>query len=116
VRVGSPSLDGRRFRDVSEVRVGDVEAATLFEYHEHADGTISACYQGGAVRMGYLVGTRSDDQLTFRHVHLTVDGETAGGRCTSIIEQIQDGRLRLVETWRWESKPGEGTSVVEEIK
>jgi hypothetical protein len=113
--VGSPSLDGRRFRDVSEVRSGDVGAATVFEYHEDADARIWAHYAGGAVHRGYLVGARSGDELTFRYVHLTVNGETASGRCSSEVQQLHDGRLRLVETWEWESKPGKGTSVVEEF-
>jgi hypothetical protein len=26
-----------------------------------------------------------------------------------------DGRLRLHETWAWDSQPGSGTSVVEEV-
>jgi hypothetical protein len=43
------------------------------------------------------------------------DGTTATGRCESRIEALADGRLRLHETWAWESQEGAGTSVVEEI-
>jgi len=46
---------------------------------------------------------------------VTVAGETASGRCSSQIDQLPDGRLRLHETWTWESREGTGTSVVEEI-
>jgi hypothetical protein len=28
---------------------------------------------------------------------------------------LADGRLRLDEVWEWESKPGSGTSAIEEI-
>jgi hypothetical protein len=109
------SLDGRRFVDVTEDRAGDVGADTVFEYHEEPDGVVWARYAGGAVRLGHLVGTRSGDALDFRYAHVTVDGETAAGRCTSTIEALPDGRLRLHEAWAWESKGGSGTSVLESV-
>jgi hypothetical protein len=45
---------------------------------------------------------------------LLEDGRTATGRCESRIEELPDGRLRLHETWAWDSQDGSGTSVVEE--
>ncbi|MGE5762435.1 MAG: hypothetical protein ACM3ZF_00630 [Mycobacterium leprae] len=112
--MSTPSLDGRRFRDVSPARTGDVGADTVFEYHEEADGTVWARYAGGAVRLGFLVGRRSGDTLEFRYAHLTPAASTATGHCTSIIAPLADGRLRLVETWSWDSRSGSGTSVLEE--
>lgn len=109
------NVDGRRFRDVTPDHAGDVGDDTVFEYHEAGDGTIWASYAGGTVRLGYLVGTRSGEALSFRYVHVTTTGETASGRCDSRIERLDDGRLRLHESWNWESKPGSGTSIVEEI-
>ncbi|MEO6714247.1 MAG: hypothetical protein ABIM89_12565 [Mycobacteriales bacterium] len=106
------SLDGREFV-VVENAVGEVDAATVFSYQEK-DGVVSARYEGGAIRLGYLVGTRSGDNLDFRYVHLGATGETSSGRCLSRIEVLDDGRLRLHEDWSWESRDGSGTSVVEE--
>ena len=40
----------------------------------------------------------------------------ASGRCHSRIEVLDDGRLRMHETWEWTSQPGNGTSVIEEIR
>ena len=110
----TPSLDGRRFRSMAEVDGGDVGAETVFEYVEQ-DGVVHARYGGGAVRLGFLVGTRAGDTLRFRYAHVRPDGETATGRCESTIETLADGRLRLHETWAWESREGAGTSVVEEV-
>ena len=87
--------------------------ATLFEYHED-DSVIWARYEGGAVRLGFLVGTRDGDRLEFRYSQLNGNGETSNGRCSTRISVLQDGRLRLAEDWAWESKPGAGTSAVEE--
>ena len=109
------SLDGRRFRAVAEVAGGDVGPQTEFEYVEDDDGVIHARYAGGAIRLGFLVGTRAGDGLRFRYAQLLQDGRTAAGRCESRIEELPDGRLRLHETWAWDSQPGGGTSVVEEI-
>lgn len=107
------SLEGRRFRAVASSG-GDVDGATAFDYHQDGE-LIWATYAGGAVRRGYLVGTRSATELDFRYCHVTDDGQTAGGHCHSRIETLRDGRLRLHETWEWESRPGSGTSVVEEV-
>jgi hypothetical protein len=32
------------------------------------------------------------------------------------IDQMQDGRLRLIEEFQWLTRPGRGTNVFEEIK
>lgn len=110
----APSLDGRRFAAVANVG-GEVSADTVFEYRER-DGEVWATYDGGAVRRGYLVGTRSGDTLDIRYVQLNGDGETSSGHCSSTIQVLPDGRLRLDEQWRWESRAGGGTSLVEELE
>ena len=107
-------LDGRRFRSVADVAGGDVGPQTVFDYTE-VDGVVSARYEGGSIVLGFLVGTRAGLKLSFRYTQLRTDGTTATGRCESVIENLDDGRLRLHERWAWESQAGEGTSVVEEI-
>ncbi|NUT36523.1 MAG: hypothetical protein HOV79_26005 [Hamadaea sp.] len=109
----APSLDGRRFSAAANVG-GEVSTDTIFEYEER-DGEVFATYHGGAVRRGHLVGTREGDTLDIRYVQLNDKGETSSGHCVSAIVELPDGRLRLDETWTWESRPGGGTSVVEEL-
>ena len=108
------SLEGRRFAAVTDVVAGEVGTETVFTYHEH-DGAVWAEYAGGAIRRGHLVGTREGDRLDFRYVQLNSDGLTSSGHCVSEISVLADGRLRLHETWWWESRPGSGTSVVEGV-
>lgn len=110
----STSLNGRTFTGVTNSADGDVGQATVFTYQQEGYD-VWAHYSGGAVKRGYLVGTRTGSTLSFRYSHLGIDGQTSGGVCTSTIESLSDGRIRLHETWQWESRPGSGTSIVEEV-
>lgn len=109
------SLDGLVFAPVADQAPGQVGRETRFEYHER-DGRVWAEYSGGDVVTGYLVGTRAADTVDFRYVQLRTDGTTAAGHCVSVVTQLPDGRLRLEETWAWESQEGSGTSTVEQSR
>ncbi|GGO81865.1 hypothetical protein [Wenjunlia tyrosinilytica] len=108
------SLDGLLFAPAADPEGGEVGTSTRFAYHER-DGRIWAEYSGGAIERGHLVGTRDGDRLDFRYVQLRRDGGTSGGHCVSTVVTLPGGRLRLEETWEWESQEGSGTSVVEQI-
>jgi hypothetical protein len=110
----TPSLDGLVLAPVADQAPGQVGTRTRFSYHEK-DGGIWAEYAGGDVVRGHLVGTRTDDRLDFRYVQLTHDGSTSSGHCVSRVVALPDGRVRLEETWEWESREGSGTSVVEQL-
>ncbi|MEU6662957.1 hypothetical protein [Streptomyces sp. NPDC046821] len=108
------SLDGLVLSPVADQAPGQVGTRTRFTYHEE-DGRIWAEYAGGDVVRGHLVGTREGDRIDFRYVQLKTDGTTASGHCVSDVVELPDGRVRLDEKWEWESQPGSGTSVVEEL-
>jgi hypothetical protein len=82
---------------------GEASEATLFEYHEQ-DSLVWARYEGGAVRLGFLVGTRQGDRLDFRYSQLNEGGETSNGHCSTTVSTLPDGRLRLDEERTWESR------------
>jgi hypothetical protein len=107
-------IDGKTFTSVSNTSSGEVDESTRFSYRQ-TDDTVWADYSGGVIVRGYLVGTRTGDRLDFRYVHLNTSGETAGGRCTSRIVVLPDGRVRMHETWSWESRSGAGESLIEEL-
>ncbi|WP_432140022.1 MULTISPECIES: hypothetical protein [unclassified Streptomyces] len=108
------SLDGLVLAPVADQAPGQVGTSTRFTYHEK-DGEIWAEYAGGDVVRGHLVGTRQGDRLDFRYVQLRTDGTTSGGHCRSTVVELPDGRVRLEESWAWESQDGSGTSVVEQV-
>ncbi|WP_055491858.1 hypothetical protein [Streptomyces sp. TP-A0356] len=109
-----PSLDGLVLAPVADQAPGQVGTRTRFAYHEE-DGEIWAEYTGGDVVRGHLVGTREGDRLDFRYVQLKRDGTTSSGHCVSRVVELPDGRVRLEESWEWESQTGSGTSVVEQV-
>ncbi|MFJ3583973.1 hypothetical protein ACIPPS_17280 [Streptomyces sp. NPDC090127] len=108
------SLDGLTFAPVADQAPGQVGTRTRFTYHEE-DGRIWAEYAGGDIVRGYLVGTRAGDRLDFRYVQAKQDGTTSSGHCVSTVVELTDGRVRLEESWAWESQEGSGTSVVEQL-
>ncbi|MFC9611489.1 hypothetical protein [Streptomyces sp. NPDC056938] len=108
------SLDGLVLAPVADQAPGQVGTRTRFTYHEE-HGRIWAEYAGGDVVRGHLVGTREGDRIDFRYVQLKTDGTTSSGHCGSLVVDLPDGRVRLDETWEWESQAGSGTSVVEEV-
>lgn len=110
-----PSLEGKRFQVAAMGEQGEASEETVFEYHQDGD-LVWATYRGGTVRLGFLVGTRDGDALDFRYSQVHEMGETANGHCSTTISMLPDGRLRLNETWAWESKPGSGASAAEEIR
>jgi hypothetical protein len=109
------SLDGLVLAPVADQAPGQVGTRTRFTYHEQ-DGRIWAEYAGGDVVRGQLVGTRAGDRLDFRYVQLKRDGTTSSGHCLSTVTLLSDGRVRLDESWAWESQEGSGTSTVEEVQ
>jgi hypothetical protein len=106
-------LDGRVFRSVAAVAGGQVTPETEFRFRQSGD-MIWGRYSGGGIRLGFLVGTSDGATARFRYTQLDTTGETASGSSVDRIEALPDGRLRLHETWAWDSRPGSGTSVLEE--
>jgi hypothetical protein len=108
--------DGRTFRSIANTANGEVDASTIFRYHQNGD-VVWATYEGGGVRFGTLVA-RVDDHgvLDMRYAHVNARGELATGECRSVPEALANGRIRLHETWRWTSGDrSSGTSIVEEV-
>jgi hypothetical protein len=108
------SLDGRTF-GVADSGGGVATTDTVFHYSEDGD-VVTATYEGGTIRRGILVGRRTGDSLDFRYSQLHNDGSTANGHCVTQLELLEDGRIRLNESWAWESRPGGGQSVAEELR
>ena len=76
---------------------------------------VSARYAGGKVRLGFLVGTIAGLTLKFRYVQIDIRERIDGGLSTCPLDRTENGRIRLVEHFQWESREGSGTNIFEEI-
>jgi len=94
---------------------GVVNKNTVFEF-EQSGSMVSSKYSGGRIQKGYLIGLVKDDTLEFRFTQLQDDNILDGGYSKCKIEILNDGRIRLIEKFEWESREGIGENIFEEIK
>jgi hypothetical protein len=110
-------LHGRRMRVTSTDSTGVVSGETILEFEQTSD-LVSARYRGGTIVDGYIVGKldRTGTSLRFCYVQADLHGNVDAGSSTGTIEEMQDGRLRLIEVFEWFTRRGRGTNVFEEIR
>lgn len=108
------SLNGIRMHVISTAEAGEVNQETIVDFTQEGN-IISARYAGGKVKLGYLVGTMKDARGCFRYAQVDNEGRIDGGSSTCEIERTDTGRMRLVEHFKWDSRPGSGTNVFEEL-
>ncbi len=108
--------DGRRFRSAANTPNGEVDAQTVFHYHQQGE-VIWATYTGGGIAFGTFAGrVLPGGVLDFNYAHINAAGQPMTGHCVSTPETLSDGRIRLREVWQWTSGDrSRGESVVEEI-
>ena len=112
----SINYNNRCFRSVSNSGSGEVDSATVFHYRQEGD-VVWATYAGGAIKQGVLVATvGANGRLHMRYSHVNQHGDLMTGQCESVPELLENGRLRLHESWQWTSGDrSSGTSVIEEF-
>ena len=108
------NLGGRKMHVVQTAPNGVVGRDTLFDFFQ-AGNVVSASYSGGRVQVGYLVGFLEDNTLSFRYCQISEENRIDGGTSSARIETIDGGRLRLIESFKWESKEGSGENNFEEV-
>ena len=107
-------LHGLMLRVVSSDKAGDVDPATTLAF-EQAGPMTWARYEGGKVRLGFLLGALSGSRLECRYVQMANDGQIDGGHSTCVVGVMPDGRVRVTERFQWDTRYGSGTNVFEEI-
>ncbi len=108
--------NNKSFRPLSNTENGETSPETLFQYRQ--DGNILTCeYAGGKIVRGHLIGLVADSgEIDMRYHQVNTSGELMTGLCKSIPEMMENGKIRLHETWQWTSGDcSKGKSVLEEI-
>ena len=101
-------------RVVETAANGVVGADTIFLFQQQGL-IVTARYAGGRIVTGFLAGVWDGEVLPFRYVQIADGGTLDSGRSVARVTKSVAGRLRLEEQFQWESKPGAGTNLFEEI-
>ena len=109
------NYNNRKFISVANTENGEVSEKTLFHYHQEND-IVWAEYSGGEIVKGFLIGkTDKKGKLEFGYQHINQKNEIRIGTCSSLPEWLDDGRLRLIESWQWlNGDKSKGSSIIEE--
>lgn len=110
------NFNGKIFRLVGNDANGEVDAKTIFRYHQR-DQLVWADYSGGKIMLGQMIGIiLTDGRLEFRYQHINDVNEIMTGICVSTPEILPDGRIQLHEEWQWTCNDfSSGNSIVEEM-
>ncbi|HEX5113985.1 MAG TPA: hypothetical protein VFW65_02185 [Pseudonocardiaceae bacterium] len=107
------NYDGRRFHPVLD---DSADPSRVAVYHQDGD-LLWGEFHGGKAKRGALTGTvHADGSLTFAYCMVLDDGAVISGSCASTAHVLDDGRVRLEETWeRYGTHRAGGVSVIEEL-
>lgn len=110
------NYNNKIFRPFSNSENGETSSETIFYYKQN--GNILSCeYAGGKIVKGHLIGLVNDSgEIEMRYHQVNTSGELMTGICKSVPEILENGKIRLHETWQWTSGDcSKGESILEEI-
>lgn len=109
------NYNGKIFRPISNTANGETSAETVFVYQQTGN-ILTASYSGGSIKLGQLIGLVDvDGNIDMRYHQVNQKGELMTGVCQSRPEMLENGKIRLHESWQWTSGDfSSGTSIIEE--
>ena len=110
------NYNNKKFRPVQNTENGETSEETIFEYRQTGN-ILTSEYQGGQIVKGHLIGlVDNSGNIEMRYHQINKKGELMTGICHSKPEILENGKLRIFETWRWTSGDlSNGNSILEEI-
>lgn len=110
------NYNNRVFKVIANNSTGETSEETTFYYFQK-ENRVWAAYQGGAIVQGHLLGkVQNDGKINMTYHHFNQKGELLTGKCTSVPQVLDSGKIRLSESWEWTSgAAGKGQSTIEEI-
>ncbi len=107
-------LDGITMAPVATADVGEISDETLLKL-ERSGPLVTGRYRGGAIIEGYLIGFITGSDFRFRYIQTDKSGNLDAGMSNAIIEQLDDGRIRMIEHFQWATRPTSGTNIFEQV-
>lgn len=110
------NYNNKKFQPVQNTENGETSSHTIFKYKQSGN-ILTAKYEGGKILRGHLIGVVSrKGEIEMRYHHINSMGQLMTGKCFSVPEIMENGKIRLHESWEWTSHPQtRGHSVLEEI-
>lgn len=107
---------GKKFQVISNSQNGDVTADMIFHYQQVGE-VISCEYENENIKNGHLIGIVDEDgTINMRYRQINNKGQEVSGICMSTPEIMENGKIRLHESWRWTSgDQSNGESILEEL-
>lgn len=110
------NYNGKQFKPVQNSTNGETTEETVFEYKQEKN-ILTSEYSGGQIQKGHLIGLVDENgNIEMRYHQINKKDELMTGICLSKPEVLQNGKIRLHETWEWTSgDKSKGESILEEI-
>ncbi len=109
------NYNNKKFRPIQNTQNGETSEETIFEYKQNGN-ILTSEYSGGKIQKGHLLGLVDDNgAIEMRYHQVNDNGQLMTGICFSKPEILENGKIRLHETWQWTSgDKSKGNSILEE--
>ena len=103
------------FRPVVNSENGETSSETIFVYKQIGN-ILTSEYSGGKIVKGHLIGLVDEKgEIEMRYHQINQKGELMTGVCKSKPEILENGKIRLHESWEWTSgDKSNGQSIIQE--
>ena len=110
------NYNGKSFRPISNSENGETSNETIFHYKQIGN-ILTSDYSGGKIKCGHLMGlVDKNGHIAMRYHQVNIQGGLMAGICNSVPEILENGKIRLYESWEWTSgDKSKGRSVLEEL-
>jgi hypothetical protein len=103
------------FRPVVNTANSETSNETVFIYRQTGN-LLTSEYSGGRIKKGHLIGLVDEEgNINMRYHQVNDKNELMTGICKSRPEVLENGKIRLHESWEWTSgDKSKGNSIIEE--
>ncbi len=107
--------NGKIFRHIVNSENGETSSETVFQYTQIGN-ILTSEYSGGKIKKGHLIGLVDENgHIDMRYHQVNINDEIMTGICKSKPEILENGKIRLHESWQWTSgDKSNGESIIEE--
>ncbi len=108
--------NGKIFRPTFNSENGETSSDTVFVYNQTGN-ILTSEYSGGKIKKGQLIGiVDHNGNIDMRYHQVNNQGEIMTGICKSRPEVLDNGKIRLHESWQWTSgDKSKGKSTLDEL-